>query len=104
MCAEVEQRLEMGSSPEMGSARKTANSSELNVQPALSKTDDILETGKMDGGPGTVAHPTMPVKGMRTETHKKPRRADLTRSAEMAVTSNTPSAGASSTSSLDMQV
>jgi hypothetical protein len=53
-----------------------------------------------------VVFPIMPVKGVRTELHKKARRGDLARSIETAaaVASSTPSVGTSSTSSPDIKV
>jgi hypothetical protein len=86
----------------MGSVKKPASGAEAKVKPALSMSDDVLEDGKIDVRVTTAAYPILPVKGMRTDSHKKPRKGDLTRSMALAATSST--AGASSSSSLDMQV
>jgi hypothetical protein len=91
-----------------GGEKPTKSSDPKERFPSLPMTEELPEGSKRETPVATTAvvFPIMPVKGVRTELHKKARRGDLARSIETAaaVASSTPSVGTSSTSSPDIKV
>ncbi|KAH8961411.1 hypothetical protein BDL97_05G049000 [Sphagnum fallax] len=99
--------LEAGISPDhVGSGEKPRKSCypKEAVPSLLPTTEGHPEGCAKEASPTmTVVFPIMPVKGTRTELHKKARKGDLTRSIDTAAASSMPGVGASGTSSPDMQ-
>jgi hypothetical protein len=100
--------LEAGISPDhVGSGekpRKSCYPKEV-VPSLLPTTEEHPEGFAKEASPTmTVVFPIMPVKGTRTELHKKARKGDLSRSIDTAAASSMPGVGASGTSSPAMQV
>jgi hypothetical protein len=100
--------LEAGKSPDhVGSGEKPRKSCypKEAVPSLLPTTEEHPEGCAKEASPTmTVVFPIMPVKGTRTELHKKARKGDLTRSIDTAAASSMPGVGASDTLSPDMQV
>lgn len=92
-----------------GGEKPTKSSDPKERFPSLPMTEELPEGSTRETPVATTAvvFPIMPVKGVRTELHKKARRGDLARSIETAAAAaanSTPSVGTSSTSSPDIKV